>query len=121
MPSKDDETGQRLRANWLLALSEIAAIGLQRRNWLDPKQSNPHWSYLEFVESYPTVEQLSDAAARGWLSRLEADVLQRFSQTLLSYEAPGADAYDHQAILDDPAWHEVTRLAKAALDELGHR
>ena len=118
MSIENDETARRLRANWFQALNEIAAIGLQRRNWLDRHQRNPHWSFVEFVESYPTVDQLSDAAARGWLSRQEADVLLRLGQTLLAYEPPSGNDYDHEAILDDPAWVSVTRAAKAALDHL---
>ena len=39
--------------------------------WLDPENSNPYWSYIEFVENFPDIGQLADAHTRGWLNAHE--------------------------------------------------
>ncbi len=76
------EVGIRLRANWFRSVREIADIDLQRRMWLDPANSNPYWSYVEFVENFPDIGQLADAHARGWLNSVEFTLLSEFGVKL---------------------------------------
>ena len=41
-----------VRLSWLSCLNEFANIELQRRMWLDPANTNPHWSDVEIMCSY---------------------------------------------------------------------
>ena len=99
------------------SLREIADLELQRKTWLDPTNTNPHWSYVEFVCSYPDDDQLTDGQDNGWLSPTEARVLSEFRKILVAHQSPTGDHVDNAAVLNDPAWHEVVRQAQAALRE----
>jgi hypothetical protein len=103
---------------WFEALREIADLDLQRQRWLDPANSNPHWSYVEFVCKYPDSDQLMDGSRRNYLSPAEATVLQEFGEMLYAHKSPNGNNYNHEAILNDPAWQEVVRAAGAALKRL---
>jgi len=119
MSTADDETRLILRRNWSCALGEIADLELQRRTWLDPTNTdNPHWSYIEFVCSYPDSEQLAEGLKRGYLSHREAQILTDFFYVLTGYKHPEADDYDNKAVLNDPAWHEVVKAAQKAKADL---
>src|SRR4051794_22061446 len=109
--AEEDATGRSLRTQWLAALDEIADIELQRRMWLDPANTNPHWSYVEFVCSFPDNDQLADAHKRGWLSSSEADILVKFGRALFAHQSPTGKDFDHEAVLNDPAWHDIVRAA----------
>lgn len=117
MTSQTDVTDQ-LRRMWFLSIYELSNIDLQRRTWLDRSNTNPHWSYVEFVEMYPQPEQLSHALNHGWLSTQEFEILQKFRGLLESHTPPAGDFYDHDAILADPAWHAVAEAAESARQQL---
>ena len=118
MPEADDVIRQRLRTIWFEALKEIGDLDLQRERWLDPNNTNPHWSYVEFVCCYPTPDQLMDGSRKGYLSPAETIVLQDFGKILYAHKTPNEDDYDHKSILNDPAWHEVVVAAAATLQRL---
>jgi hypothetical protein len=114
----DPEAGQILRTEWLSHLSDLADIELQRRTWLDPNNRNPHWSYIEFVCSYPGTRQLYDAQAKGWLAPHEAHVLLDFRRILVAHKSPTRNDYDNEAVLNDPAWQSVVLAAQKAIQDL---
>jgi hypothetical protein len=114
-----DEDGGYVRAMWLKRLHEIADLDLQRRMWLDAANTNPHWSFIEFVCSYPDEEEINSAQKKGWITQAEASTLKGMAQLIERYVPPRGDDYDHQAILSDPAWFEVSRAAQAATQTLG--
>ena len=118
MSDTDGETGQLLRENWYRSLNEISDLSLQRRMWLDPENTNPHWSYIEFVCTYPDDDQLQEAHERKWLSADETKILMNFGRILLNYKCPHGNTFDNEAILNDPAWHMIVRVAQAAAQEL---
>jgi hypothetical protein len=91
---------------------------LQRRTWLAPPTPSPHWSYVEFCCSYPAPEQLEFARNSGHLSKAEFDLLATLKKAISEHEPPRGDAYDHRAILADPAWHRVVEKATKAREEL---
>jgi hypothetical protein len=115
---ESNEVAGRLRSRWFASVAEIADIDLQRRKWLDPTNTNPHWSYIEFVCSYPDSDQLTDARARGWLAARQFNILCDLCNTILSHSATRGDDQDNAAILDDPAWLEVVSCAQRAREEL---
>src|ERR1041384_2180730 len=94
----------QLRSSWFAQGYEISDVNLQRRTWLDPTNRNPHWSYIEFVESYPKDDQLSYARHQGWLAADEFKVLSELRHVLVGYSPPQDQFYDNAAVLDDPAW-----------------
>lgn len=121
----DAELRVNWRANWLSAIQQLADVDMQRATWLNPRSGNPHFSFVEYVECYfgdlLLGEQDGSYAARveqGLLSAAEATVVSEFHSALDRYEPPNGDDYDHQAILDDPAWHGVVEAAKEAQHRL---
>jgi len=108
----------RLRKQWWQSLQEIADLELQHRTWLNEENSNPHWSYLEFVCSYPDDEVLRQAVEQCYLSKTEAGIFLRFLRTLHTYQPPAGGNYAHGAILLDPKWHAIVSAAQAALEQL---
>ena len=113
-----EAAARRLRKWWFCRVHELADIELQRRTWLDPANLNPHWSYIEFVESYPASDQLQEALNRGWLTREEFDLLDELGALVFSHQAPGGDDYDNAAVLADPAWQAVVNAAAKAQQRL---
>jgi hypothetical protein len=118
MADTSDEIRQRLRTIWFDSLRAIADLDLQQVRWLDRDNTNPAYSYVEFVCKYPDEAQLKDGIAKGYLSPAEATILLAFGETLTAHQSPGANDYDHEAILSDPVWHEVVRAAGTALQRL---
>jgi hypothetical protein len=114
----DQSVTEQLRSWWFCLVSEIADIDLQRRTWLDLTNQNPHWSYIEFVSSYPDGDQMLQARREGWLTAAEFDSFNELRRTLDAYDPPGDDIYDNAAILDDPAWHSVVEAAEHAKRKL---
>jgi len=114
----DPEVERQLRLNWLGCVNEVADLGLQRRSWLDPLVRNPHWSYVEFCESYPQPDQLESARGEGWLAQAEYDILAELGCAISAHKSPGGKDYDHAMILSDPAWQAVVAAAEQAKQRL---
>lgn len=118
--SGDPDVRATWRANWLSSIQELADLGMQRATWLNPHSGNPHYSFVEYVESY-----FSDLAlAKDWggyaarikehlLSQDEAAAVSQLHAVFESYEPP-ADWFDHHSILEDPKWLRVVDAAQAA-------
>jgi hypothetical protein len=114
----EQSTASQLRTSWFGSVAEIADLDLQRRTWLDKANRNPHWSYVEFVCSFPDDDQLEHAHREGWLSERELGILSELRQILVSHAAPRGDDYDLATILDDPTWHAVAAAAEHAKQQL---
>jgi hypothetical protein len=114
----DRTVAGQLRSSWFAQVYEISDIDLQRRLWLDPTNRNPHWSYVEFVESYPADDQLSYARDKGWLAADEFEVLSELRRVLVGYSPPRDDYSDNTAVLDDSAWRSVVAMATRARQQL---
>jgi hypothetical protein len=109
---------ETIRRNWFESVYELSDLGLQRRTWLDSSHRNPHWSYVEFVCSFPDEKQIDDAVLKEILSADEARTMRELWSKLSSHRAPGGNGYDHAAILEDPAWHEVVSQAERTRQQL---
>jgi hypothetical protein len=105
-----------LRRQWFGSVYEIADIGYQRRTWLTPPTSSPHWSYVEFCCSYPDADQLQFARDHGHLSAKEFDLLSAVGEAILSQRAN--DDYDNGAILEDSGWYAVVAKAETVRQQL---
>jgi hypothetical protein len=109
-----DPAENQLRSSWFAQVYELADINLQRRSWLDRTRRNPHWSFIEFAESYPKQDQLRYAMKEGWLQANEYEILDQLRRALDAYFPPGGNFYDNAAVLDDPGWHAVVSAAEQA-------
>jgi len=107
------------RRNWLSSIRELAAIDWQRDLW--GKSTNPHHSFVEYVESYINDLALEDgyslALEHGLVSESEVEAVCETDRLIRSYNSPSSD-FDHAAILSDAAWHRVTQAAEAARNRL---
>ena len=106
------------RRNWLGSLQEFADDEAQRRLWLNPTNTNPHFSFVEYFCCYFDDLGLSDggydwAVTEGLVSPDEVEAVANFHQIADAYEGP-TDDFDHEAILADPKWGEVVVAAKQA-------
>ena len=112
------------RERWLDGITEISALDWQRRYW--GKVNNPHYGFVECVVCYfddclhgGGYEKLVTA---GMLSFDEAFAVAEMHLKLDAYlkqvnlrATKDRNAlYDHQAILSDSAWIEVTEAARRA-------
>ena len=118
----DPDVLRRLRVGWLHSILEISDIEAQRRLWLNPENRNPHFSYVEYFESYFDVlpahyPSVSELVEHEFISRIEASAVSEFHETLLAHESPTHD-YDNEAILSDPKWREVVTAAQQARNAL---
>lgn len=112
----------RLRLLWLASIEEVANLELQRVSWLNPTNTNPHWSYIEVVECYFEQFDLRNgygyAVENGIVSSSEAAVADTFHALFSAYEPPQGGSYNDAAILADPKWHAVSAAANMAWENI---
>ena len=116
--TNNEEQRRNWRTNWLSSIQEFADEEMQRRSWLDPTNTNPHFSFVECFCCYFDSFGLSDggyewAVKEKLVSRDEVTAVAEFHQIADAYESP-TDDFDHDAILGDPKWSEVVDAAKHA-------
>ena len=117
LETRDPDTEQARRW-WFTRVNELSDLDLQRRTWLDKKNTNPHWSYVEFIETYPKDDQLGHALTEGWLAPDEFRILRGLGHVLSTHSPPGGDYYDSAAVLEDSAWLGVVAAAERAKQQL---
>jgi hypothetical protein len=108
------------RRNWLCCLLSLADIDLRRERWLNKEITNPHWSYVEFMCKYFDDCRAKDCASLlqdGFISQAEFDCVRDFHEASDRYQPPTSQ-HDHQAILDDPKWSEITAKGRDSLQFL---
>jgi hypothetical protein len=112
----------RLRLLWLASIEEVASLELQRVGWLNPTNTNPHWSYIELAECYFEQFELGNgygfAVENGIVSASEAAAAAAFHALFAAYEPPKGDNYNGAAILADPKWLAVSSAASEALENI---
>jgi hypothetical protein len=127
MEDKTDwiELRQHWRPRWLSSIQQFSDIETQREQWLNPTNTNPHWSFIEYMCCYFDDIGLSDTdiGYEGWIfrglaTREEVEAVQRFHALASAYNSPNGDDYDDRAVLADPQWHNVVVAAKAAQQKL---
>ena len=114
------------RQNWrnqlLSSISELTCLKTQEKEWLNNKNTNPHWSFVEFNCSY-----FDDILAgldyqvyldKGYLNKSEFDCIKDWHNELDAYSSPNNDDHDHLAILKDPKWLSIVKLGKESKNKL---
>lgn len=112
-------------------VAELGDIGYQKATWLDPEMQNPHFTFVEFFESFydasagnyeatdPNLERAPFKAHldQGHISAEKRDIIWQVHLALKDYQEPG-DAYDHASILADPKWLQIASTARDATEQL---
>ena len=96
------------RERWLGCINELTSLDLQKKSWLDKTQTNPHWSFVEFMCSYfddlGIDDNYKNPIDSGWLTDKEFEIIKDWHEALDKYDSPKNDDFDHAAILTDPKW-----------------
>ncbi|MDB5424543.1 MAG: hypothetical protein JWQ29_1959 [Phenylobacterium sp.] len=115
------ELRKHWRPRWLSSIQEFADIDIQRAKWLEPENTNRHWSFVEIMNCYFDDIGLSDAAFgyEGWIEHglitaAEAGAVAEFHAVASAYSSPRGDDYDNAGVLNDPKWLDVVNAAKSA-------
>ena len=87
---------------WLSSIQEFADDATQRSKWLDPRNENPHFSFVEYMCCYFDNLNLAQsgydrASAQGYVSVEEIDAVHQFHMAAEAYASP-TDDYDEQTI-----------------------
>jgi hypothetical protein len=119
MAPEADELRRNWRHRWLSSIRELSALDWQKSLW--GKSENRHQSYVEYVESYSDDLILSDgyswAVEKGFLSPDEAKAVAPMHELLNAYKESSSH-FDHDAILADPGWIQITKAAEQTRQRL---
>jgi hypothetical protein len=110
------------RQNWLSSINELTSISLQTKSWLDLKNTNPHWSFVEFMCCY--FDNLFSKydyqyyIDNGWVSKHEYNIMKDWHEALDKYDSPANNDYDHNSILNDSKWLNIVKTGEIAKNAL---
>ncbi|PKV51532.1 hypothetical protein ATE84_3617 [Aquimarina sp. MAR_2010_214] len=115
----DKETWRR---NWLFMLKDLTNLEYQKQTWLNPKNTNPYYSFVEFMCSYFDDLNLTDGYKRliesNFVSTQEYESIEKWHKLLAGYNSPQNEDYDNQAVLNDEKWLEILDLGKESIENL---
>jgi hypothetical protein len=110
------------RNRWLSCLNELTSLKLQRESWLDKTNSNPHWSFVEFMCSYFDDLGIDNnyeyQLKKEWISKKEFETIKQWHELLDKYNSPKNDDYNHKSIIDDIEWKLIIQKGQKAIKEL---
>lgn len=110
------------RERWLNSICELTSIELQINTWLDQTNTNPHWSFVEFIECYFDDLSLNDYYATALSMKLvtnqEYELIREWHEMLYNYKSPGDDDYNHKAILEDSNWIGIVEIGEKSKNQL---
>ena len=105
------------RNQWLLAIFELTSIEYQKKTWLDLANTNPHYSFTEFMCFY--FDDLlvdipyPDYVRNGWVNEEEYLIIKKWHELLDNYDAPKNQGAENTAVINDPKWNEIVECGKA--------
>ena len=118
-PEMDKETWRR---NWILMIKDLTNLEYQKLTWLNPNNSNPYNSFIEYMCSYFDDLNISDGYENlinnELVSQTEYDSIYEWNKLLSEYESPKNDDYDNNAILNDPKWTRIIEIGVIAIENL---
>lgn len=110
------------RERWLGCINELTSLDLQKKSWLDRTNTNPHWSFVEFMCSYFDDLAIDNnykyQLEKGWITKNEYEIIESWHIELDKYNSPKNDDSDNEAILNDPKWIETLQIGLTARNEL---
>ena len=118
----NEEQKQLWRNRWLSCINELTSLDLQRKSWLDKSNTNPHWTFVEFMCSYfddlGFENKYDNEIADGWISEREFESIRIWLELLDKYDSPTNDDYDVEAILADKEWQMIVEIGEKSKIEL---
>lgn len=109
------------RRKWLESINQLTSLNLQTKSWLDLKNTNPHWSFIEFMSSYfddIIYDKYEQIINDGLILRKEYEIIKEWHLLLDNYISPNNNNYDHNAILNDNNWLYIIQNGLKAKNEL---
>jgi hypothetical protein len=110
------------RNRWLSCINELTSLELQRKSWLDKSNTNPHWTFVEFMCSYIDDLGIDNnykyQLNEGWILKSEYEIIKSWNELLNKYNSPTNDDYDVEAILADKDWQLIVKEGQKAKNEL---
>lgn len=110
------------RNRWLSCLNELTPLKLQRESWLDKTNSNPHWSFVEFMCSYFDDLGIDNnyeyQLKKEWISKKEFETIKQWHELLDKYNSPKNNDYNHTSIIEDNTWELIIQEGLKAIREL---
>jgi len=118
VPIVNPTTRKNIRKLLWDAIAELSDIDYQVATW--GKMDNPHFTFVEFAESYFDCisDGVDDAVRHGMLSESESNTLRPMDDALRNYKTPGDDDYDIESILNDLAWKKVVSISFECREKL---
>ncbi|GAA4842227.1 hypothetical protein [Algivirga pacifica] len=112
------------RNRWLSCINELTSLRLQRESWLDKTNSNPHWSFVEFMCSYFDDLGIDNNYAHqlnnDLISNKEFEIIKPWHELLDKYNSPKNDDYDVEKILEDKEWQLIVEKGVKVKIELSN-
>jgi len=110
------------RNRWLSSINELTSLKLQRESWLDEKNTNLHWSFVEFMCSYFDDLGLDDnyeeQLNKKWVSEKEIEAIKNWHDLLNKYDSPMNDDYNNKLIINDKDWNLIIQEGLKAVINL---
>jgi hypothetical protein len=110
------------RNRWLSCLNELTSFELQQKSWTDKSNTNPHWSFVEFMCSYfddlGIDNQYEYQLKENWITKNEFEIIHKWHELLDEYNSPTNDDYKVVEILKDKKWQMIIEEGKKAKNEL---
>ncbi|WP_044205612.1 hypothetical protein [Flammeovirga sp. OC4] len=99
------------RERWLACINELTSFELQQRSWLDKTNTNPHWSFVEFMCSYfddlAIDNRYEHQLQHKWITKTEFSIIEKWHDQLDKYDTPNNDDYNAAEILKDTKWQSI--------------
>ena len=115
----DKETWRR---NWILMIKDLTNLKYQKKTWLDPNNTNPYYSFIEFMCSYFDDLNISDGYEKlinsGLVTQTEFESIAEWNNSLSEYDSPNNDDYNNKAVLNDPKWLEIIEIGIKSIENL---
>ena len=69
------------RNRWLRCVNELTSFELQQKSWVDKSNTNPYWSFVEFMCSYfddlGIDNQYDYQLKENWITKNEFEIIQK--------------------------------------------
>ncbi len=105
---------KKWRERWLGSINELTSLELQTKSWLDKENTNPHWSFVEFMCSYFDDLVIDNnyeyPLHNSWITNREYEIIRDWHQALSAYDSPNNNDHDNDAILKDNTWRDILQL-----------
>ena len=110
------------REKWLSSINELTSLELQKKSWLNVTNTNPHWSFVEFMCCYfedLDIENINNYPySQGWITKQEYEIIKEWHEALAKYNSPLNNDYYNEAILNDPKWLTIIKAGIEAKNKL---